>query len=96
MLRDRMPGLAAVLPLLRVVLFGSTAQESHTIASDIDLLVIYQGEPRSDAFVLVRETLNLRGLEPHCYSVAEAAALAPVLARMAAGGVELPLEPVVQ
>ena len=32
------------LPLLLVALFGSYARGDHTVASDIDLLVIYGGE----------------------------------------------------
>ena len=55
LLRERLPALAAVLPLQRVVLFGSTAQERHTVASDIDLLAVYRGEPRPDAYMLVRK-----------------------------------------
>lgn len=92
MLRDRLPALTAVLPLRRVMLFGSTARERHTIASDIDLLVVYAGEPRADAYALVRETLGIRGVEPHCYTESEAEAMAPVLARMVAGGIDLPFE----
>lgn len=91
LLRDRLPALAAVLPLERVVLFGSTARERHTVASDIDLLVVYRGEPRPDAYVLVREVLDIRGVEPHCYASSEVAAMEQVLARMTAGGIDLAL-----
>lgn len=89
LLRERLPALAAVLPLRRVVLFGSTARERHTVASDIDVLVVYGGEPRADAYVRVREVLDIRGVEPHCYAQAEAEAMGAVLARMTEGGVDL-------
>ena len=89
LLRERLPALAAVLPLQRVVLFGSTAQERHTVASDIDLLAVYRGEPRPDAYMLVRQVLDIRGVEPHCYASSEVAAMEDVLGRMTADGIDL-------
>src|SRR3990170_7801764 len=47
------------LPLKRVVLFGSYASGRFTAASDIDVLVVYEGEPRPDAFALIKRTLDL-------------------------------------
>jgi predicted nucleotidyltransferase len=57
--------------------------------SDIDLLVVYDGEPRDDAYKLVRRRLSLRGLEPHVYTEAEAAAIQPTLDRITRGGINL-------
>jgi len=37
------------LYLLLVVLFGSYAKGNYTVASDVDLLVVYDGEKREDA-----------------------------------------------
>lgn len=34
------------LPLLLVVLFGSYAKGNYTVASDVDLLVVYEGEAK--------------------------------------------------
>jgi predicted nucleotidyltransferase len=89
LLRERVPSLASVLPLSRVVLFGSWAAGRATAFSDIDLLVVYQGPPRADAYRLVRQTVGLRGLEPHVHSEEEAQALAPTLAHMTKDGIEL-------
>jgi predicted nucleotidyltransferase len=66
LLRARLPALAAALPLERVVLFGSQATGRATAFSDIDLLVVYASPPRDDAYAVVKRTLGLRGLEPHC------------------------------
>lgn len=64
MLGERLPRLAERLPLVRVVLFGSWAAGRHTAASDVDLLVVYMGHPREDAFGIVKTTLGTPGLEP--------------------------------
>jgi uncharacterized protein len=88
-LRARIERLGGVLPLRRVVLFGSYATGRYTVASDVDLLVVYQGEPRPDAYALVKRTLNIPGLEPHLYTEAECEALASTIARMVEAGVEI-------
>jgi predicted nucleotidyltransferase len=88
-LRARIERLGALLPLRRVVLFGSYATGRYTVGSDVDLLVVYQGEPRPDAYALVKRTLNIPGLEPHLYTEAECEALASTVARMVETGVEI-------
>lgn len=47
------------LELSRVVLFGSYAEGNYTAASDVDLLVVYRGEPEEDPFKLVKRTLEI-------------------------------------
>jgi len=89
LLRARLPALARRLPLRRAVLFGSYAQGNYTVASDIDLLVVYEGPRREEAYALVKRALALRGLEPHVYSAEEYEALRETLDRMAAGGLVL-------
>lgn len=89
MLRERLPLLAERLPLVRVVLFGSWAAGRHTTASDIDLLVVYQGDTREDAFGVVKTSLAIPGLEPHVYTQREAAMMRDRLARMTAASVVL-------
>ncbi len=89
LLTERLPALNEKLPLVRAILFGSYARGNYTAASDIDLLVIYRGRKRADAFATVKMTLGLPRLEPHVYSEAEARRLARVINRMAQGGVVL-------
>lgn len=89
LLRARLPALNAVLPLCRAVLFGSWAVRRATAFSDIDLLVVYAGPAREDAYGLVRKTLALRGLEPHVYSEDEARVLHSTLERMTQDGLAL-------
>lgn len=88
-LRERLPRLAGQLPLVRVVLFGSYARGTYTVASDVDLLVIYRGAPRPDAHALVKRALAIPRLEPHLYTEAEYEAARATVDRMVRGGVSL-------
>lgn len=89
MLRERLGRLEPKLPLLKVVLFGSYARGAYTVGSDVDLLVVYRGEPRPDAYALVKRSLAIPRLEPHLYTEAEYEAAASTVARMVRGGVTL-------
>jgi len=75
--------------LKRVVLFGSYAKGNHTVASDIDLLVVYKGNAGEDAYALCKKVLHLPRLEPHVYSEGEYEAMQQTLERMVEGGVVL-------
>lgn len=88
-LREKLPALEEKLPLLRVLLFGSYASGRFTRASDIDLLVIYQGPQRDDAYALVRKTLQIPRLEPHVYNRDEYRAAKATMQRMERGGIVL-------
>lgn len=92
LLRRRIKGLQGILPLKRVVLFGSYARGKQTVASDIDLLVIYAGEPQENAYALVKRILNIRRLEPHVYAEEEVAQMKPTLERMLEDSIPLDLE----
>jgi predicted nucleotidyltransferase len=59
------------LPLLLVVLFGSYARGNYTVASDVDLLVVYEGERKEEAYAIVKRILDIPHLEPHVYSERE-------------------------
>jgi predicted nucleotidyltransferase len=93
LLKERVEHLAASLPLIRAVLFGSWAKGRATAFSDIDLLVVHAGPRRADAYDIVQQAIDLRGLEPHIYSEDEAAQMASILGRWIAEGVELFPEP---
>jgi len=88
-LKVRLPLLAKKLPLLRAVLFGSYAKGNYTVASDIDLLIVYKGKQRKDAFAICKKTLGIPGLEPHLYSKAESEEAKERLERMTRNGVVL-------
>ena len=75
------------MPIRRVVLFGSFAKGRATAYSDVDLLVVYDGSAREDAFATVKKMIPVRGLEPHVYTAAEAAAREDLLRRMMRDGV---------
>ena len=81
-LRAKMPPLLEQLPVRWVVLFGSYAKGNYTPFSDIDILVVYAGEPREDAFALVKRTFGLAGLEPQVLSVEEFRSVLPTWQRM--------------
>ena len=88
-LRQRMQVLREKLPVKRAVLFGSYAKRRHTIASDIDLLIVYAGKPRKDAYALVKRTLNIRRLEPHVYAEGEYLQVETTAKRMIRGGISV-------
>ena len=82
-------GVAALrwVATVRVVLFGSYARGRQTVASDIDLLVVYAGAVRGDAYALIRHTLDLRRLEPHVYAEEEYAQVSATLECMIQDGI---------
>ena len=88
-IQKRLPALEKALSLKRVVLFGSWAVGRETAFSDIDLMVIYNGPPREEAYKLVRHFLKLRGLEPHVYTEEQAEKLKATLDRMTRQGIIL-------
>jgi hypothetical protein len=81
--------LNAKLPLVRAVLFGSYAKGNYTVGSDVDLLIIYRGDPEPNAYAIVKRILNVPRLEPHLYTEDEYRKLKGTLDRMLAGGVVL-------
>jgi predicted nucleotidyltransferase len=89
LLDERTKELARKLPLRRVVLFGSWARGKATAFSDIDLLVIYADPPRDDAYRIVRQTINLQGLEAHVYTESEVRQIERTLQHMTEGGIML-------
>ncbi len=86
-IRAALPALRDELPVRRVILFGSHATGEATVASDVDLLVVYEGPPREDAFATVKTAVPVRGLEPHTYTVEQAAAQDALLRRMTRDGI---------
>lgn len=71
LLRRRAKKLLTRLPLKGVILFGSYATDRFTAASDIDLLVVYGGTKRDEAYALCWNAIGLRQLELHVYSESE-------------------------
>src|SRR5438874_1005671 len=88
-LRARATALAVQLPLKQAVLFGSWAHNQATAFSDVDVLVVYRGPAREDAYRLAFRALRVDGLEAHVYSEHEAGAVAETLRGMTEGGVDL-------
>jgi predicted nucleotidyltransferase len=77
------------LKLSHVVLFGSYARDNYTVASDVDLLVVYEGEEIQDAFAVVKKTMSIPRLEPHVYSEHEYERLKETIHKMTEDGVVL-------
>ncbi|MFN3284850.1 MAG: nucleotidyltransferase family protein [bacterium] len=67
-LQAAVPRLRGLLPLRRVVLFGSYARGDFTAASDVDVLVVYADPPREDAFSAVYKAAGLRNLQLHVFA----------------------------
>lgn len=67
-LRRASVSLEKKLPLALVILFGSFARDQFTAASDVDLLVVYKGKERDDAYKTVMDKVRLPRLEPRIYT----------------------------
>lgn len=88
-LSERLPALEAQLPLVRVVLFGSYAKGNYTAASDVDLLIVYKGQARDDAYAIAKKILAIPRLEPHLYTDEEYKKMKGTLTKMLEGGIVL-------
>jgi len=92
-LRQRLVALRARLPVIRAVLFGSYATGRQMAGSDIDLLLVYAGAPRDDAYALVKRTLALPRLEPHLYTEEEYQQNRGTVDRMIRDGIPIAFTP---
>lgn len=88
-IKEKLPLLSKKLPLHLVILFGSYARGNSTVASDVDLLVVYKGPGREDAYSLVKKTLAVPRLEPHLYTLDEYEQTKEMVDKMTEGGLIL-------
>ncbi len=86
-IRKNLNPLREKLPIKHVILFGSYAKGNYTVASDVDLLILYEGVKREDAYVLSKKILGISGLEPHVYSEAEYEEMKETIERMIRNGI---------
>jgi len=75
LMKKRIKALSKMLPLKAVVLFGSYAEGRFTAASDIDILIVYEGSRRKDVYKICWDTINIPQAELHIYSSHEYDAL---------------------
>lgn len=87
MVKNGLPQLLKELPVVLVVLFGSYAKGNFTAFSDVDLLVVYKGPVREDAFKIVKKAMKIKGLEPHVYSLNEYKQMEDTIKKMIEDGV---------
>jgi len=88
-LPERLKILEENLQLLRVVLFGSYARGNYTVGSDVDLLIVYKGETRGDAYAITKKTLSIPRLGPHLYSGEEYGKMERTIEKMSGHGILL-------
>ncbi len=81
-LKQKVKELKDLLPISEVVLFGSYARGNYTVRSDVDLLVLYKGKSRKDAYSIVWKVLDIPRLEPHIYTEDEARKMEKLIHRM--------------
>lgn len=74
-LRKACISLERKLPISRMILFGSYAQGRYTAGSDIDVIVVYKGPERDDAYKMVVNEMGLPRVEPRVYTEEEFDAL---------------------
>ena len=88
-LSERLKRLDIELPLIQAILFGSYAKGNYTVGSDVDILIIYKGEARADAYALTKKSLGIPRLEPHLYSEEEYRKMGETINKMSEGGILL-------
>ncbi len=88
-INNKLSQLAEKLDLKLVVLFGSYAGGKHTVASDIDLLIVHSSALAVDAYKLVKEILNIPKLEPHIYTLKEYKEMKETISKMTKDGIIL-------
>lgn len=81
--------LGRKVPLVLVALFGSYARGNYTVASDVDVLVVYDGEEREDAYLTVKRALSIPNLEPHVYTRAQFEQMKETIQAMLRDGIVL-------
>ncbi len=86
-LRQRLADLQKQLPCLLVVLFGSYARGNYTVASDVDLLVVYRGEENQNAYAKVKQVFGIPRLEPHVHAEDDYMKMKDTIQKMLTGGV---------
>lgn len=67
-LKEACVRLEGKLPISRMILYGSYAQDRYTAGSDIDVVVVYRGGERDDAYKVVMNETALPKLEPRIYT----------------------------
>lgn len=70
-IREGVKSILNILPITKVILFGSYAKVRHTAASDIDLLVVYRGPKRQDDYSICWDAFKIPQLELHIYTEEE-------------------------
>ncbi len=90
LLRAKLPEIEALTPVKVFALFGSYARGNYTVASDIDVLLVYAGPTIKDAYLKIRPILNIPGIELHLYSEEEYQSLRPVIDRMLKDSIAIP------
>ncbi len=88
-INNNLSQLAEKLDLKLVVLFGSYAGGKHTVASDVDLLIVHNSPLAVDAYKLVKEILKVPKLEPHIYTLQEYKEMKETIRKMTKDGVIL-------
>ena len=91
-LRDKIGNLDNILPLRLACLFGSYATGKYTVASDIDILIIYKGEKREEDYALAKTIIDIPRLEPHVYSETEYEKMKKTIDKMMEKGVVIKSE----
>jgi predicted nucleotidyltransferase len=81
-LQGKIPALKSLLSISKVILFGSYAKDKYTVASDVDVLVIYKGKSRSDAYSIVKRIFDIPQIEIHIYTVRQYQKLKGTISKM--------------
>ena len=62
-------------------------QGNYTVASDVDLLVVYQGQENEQSYAIVKQAFGIPRLEPHVYTEEEYGTARDTINKMTTDGV---------
>lgn len=88
-LQAKLEEIERLMPVKLMALFGSYAKGNYTVASDIDVLLVYRGPVQEDAYRKARRVLDIPGIELHVYSEDDYQALKPTIDRMLKGSIPI-------
>jgi uncharacterized protein len=89
MITENLGNLKKEIPLSLVVLFGYYGKGNYTVASDVDLLVVYKGQENREAYAIVKRAFDIPNVEPHVYTEKEYEEMKDTIEKMIKDGVTL-------
>ena len=70
-LRSKVGEIRKRIPVKKIILFGSYAKNRYTVASDVDILVVYEERVGLDPYSIIWDIIDMPEVQLHIYRVDE-------------------------